>query len=132
MEHELRRLGREDFRFHSDEDLERCLEMLEDIRRQSIYTHPASECSTECRLRGKYGTLGLLHYAFIMRVLVIGMLIFFITGCGNLWVTDGIWKLSYPHCMYQMKVKYTWTLQNCGGQPLQEFWTCTVGMHAVI
>ena len=26
------------------------------------------------------------------------------TGCGKLWVTDGIWSLSYPHCMYKMKV----------------------------
>ena len=51
VEHVLRRLGREEFRFHSDEDLEKCLEMMEGIRRQSVYPHPASECSTECRLR---------------------------------------------------------------------------------
>ena len=52
VEHELRRLGREEFRFHNDEDLEKCLEMIEGIRHQSVYPHPASECSRECRLRG--------------------------------------------------------------------------------
>ena len=54
VEHELRRLGKEDFRFHGDEDLDKCMEMIEDIRRQSIYPHPAAECSTECRLIGLY------------------------------------------------------------------------------
>ena len=25
-------------------------------------------------------------------------------GCGTLWVTDGIWKLVFPHCMHRLKV----------------------------
>ena len=52
VEHELRRIGREDYRFHKDEDVEKCMEMIDGIRRQTIYPHPASECSEECRLRG--------------------------------------------------------------------------------
>ena len=26
------------------------------------------------------------------------------TGCGQLFVTDGIWKLNFPVCMYQVQV----------------------------
>ena len=26
------------------------------------------------------------------------------SGCGKLWVTDGIWKLTFPHCMFKVKV----------------------------
>ena len=29
VEHELRRLGRHEFQFHADEDLEKCMEMIE-------------------------------------------------------------------------------------------------------
>ncbi len=25
-------------------------------------------------------------------------------GCGHLWVTDGIWKTTFPHCMFKMEV----------------------------
>ena len=51
VEHELRRLGREDFRFKYDSDLERCMVMIEDIRRQGVYEHP--QCFQECKRRGK-------------------------------------------------------------------------------
>ena len=27
-----------------------------------------------------------------------------IIGCGTLWVTDGIWKLVFPHCVHRLKV----------------------------
>ena len=49
---ELRRLGREDFRFYAGKDLEMCMDMIEDIRRQFIYPYPESDCRTECKLRG--------------------------------------------------------------------------------
>jgi hypothetical protein len=26
------------------------------------------------------------------------------TGCGRLWVTDGIWKTVFPHCMFRVEV----------------------------
>ena len=51
---ELRRLAKEDFRFHADKDLETCMNMIEDIRRKSIYLHPESDCGEECKLRGIY------------------------------------------------------------------------------
>jgi len=28
----------------------------------------------------------------------------FLVGCGTLFVTDGIWKLNYPICMYKVPV----------------------------
>ena len=27
------------------------------------------------------------------------------TGCGKLWITDGIWKLTFPHCMFPTTMK---------------------------
>lgn len=31
---------------------------------------------------------------------------FYSLGCSQLWVTDGIWKLRFPHCMHRVKVTY--------------------------
>lgn len=30
------------------------------------------------------------------------------TGCGQLWVTDGIWKTVFPHCMFKVEVCLCW------------------------
>ena len=30
--------------------------------------------------------------------------ILFMKGCGRPWVTDGIWKLQFPHCMFRVQV----------------------------
>lgn len=27
-------------------------------------------------------------------------------GCGYLWVTDGIWKTVFPHCMFRVTVSH--------------------------
>lgn len=35
------------------------------------------------------------------------------TGCGRVWVTDGIWKLTFPHCMMQKKVIIQLTSYPC-------------------
>ena len=32
------------------------------------------------------------------------MLVSHLKGCGCLWVTDEIWKLTFPHCLYHMEV----------------------------
>lgn len=29
---------------------------------------------------------------------------FTVKGCGRLWVTDGIWKVAFPHCMFRVEV----------------------------
>ena len=50
----------------ANKDLETCMNMIEDIRRKSIYLHPESDCGEECKL--------------------------IINGCGKCWVTDGIWS----------------------------------------
>ena len=50
VEAELRRLGREDYRFRRDNDLEACMVMIEEICRQGVYEHP--QCYQECKMRG--------------------------------------------------------------------------------
>ena len=43
-------------------------------------------------------------------------------GCGKLFVTDGIWKLNYPICMYKVSVSVDGIKVNmpdcCPNQPL--------------
>ena len=41
MESELRRIGRIEYRMFKDSDRESCMEMIEEVRRQSIYPHEA-------------------------------------------------------------------------------------------
>ncbi len=52
LELELRRLGKVNYPFKADGDREKCFEMIEMIRRESIYDHPESECSPQCKKRG--------------------------------------------------------------------------------
>ena len=52
LESELRRIGKIDYRFHLDGDLEKCMEMVESVRRESLYPHPTSTCTEECKKRG--------------------------------------------------------------------------------
>ena len=51
MESELRRIGRIEYRMFKDSDRESCMEMIEEVRRQSIYPHEA--CSPECKQKGR-------------------------------------------------------------------------------
>ena len=53
VENELRRVNCIDYTFRSDSDREMCMEMIERVRRQNIYPHLPSDCTEECRLRGK-------------------------------------------------------------------------------
>ncbi len=50
VESELRRIGKIDFRLKRDEDREKCMEMIEERRRQVIYPHEM--CTMECQQRG--------------------------------------------------------------------------------
>ena len=55
MENELRRLEMtNEFAFKIDADIERCMEMIDTRRQTSIYHHPSSDCTTECKERGAY------------------------------------------------------------------------------
>ncbi|XP_064384365.1 uncharacterized protein LOC135333325 isoform X3 [Halichondria panicea] len=63
------------FTFKRDSDREETMEMIETIRSCSIYPHCETDCTAVCKKR----------------------------GCGTLWVTDGIWKLVFPHCMHRLK-----------------------------
>ena len=53
VENELRRVNCIDCTFRSDSDREMCMEMIEGVRRQNIYPHLPSDCTEECKLRGK-------------------------------------------------------------------------------
>lgn len=51
LEAELRRIEKE-YRFKKDSDREKCMEMIEEHRRQNLYPHNEIECSPECKARG--------------------------------------------------------------------------------
>ncbi|XP_022102484.1 uncharacterized protein LOC110985613 [Acanthaster planci] len=59
----------------TDGDREKLLERIESIRRQTIYDH--TNCHPKCEAK----------------------------GCGRVFVADGIWKLSFPHCMHRCENK---------------------------
>ena len=52
LEAELRRLGKENTPFFSDRDRENHMELVESLRKETIYPHPPSECSSDCKARG--------------------------------------------------------------------------------
>ena len=43
----------------------------------------------------------------LLQSFTITPILYIYIGCGILWVTDGIWKLNFPHCMHRVKVKYS-------------------------
>ena len=101
-----------DFTFRKDSDREAMMENIESIRSQTIYHH--HDCTPDCKQRGKLNNLGSKTSSTIVVVKIprcgesqnsiIYMMCFFAVGCGTLWVTDGIWKLTFPHCMHRVKV----------------------------
>ena len=52
LEAELRRIGLIDYRFRYDSDRETCMEMIEKMRRKTLYEHPPDDCVKECKKRG--------------------------------------------------------------------------------
>ena len=50
LENELRRIGRIEFRMLKDSDRDGCMEMIEELRRQTVYPH--GTCTPECKKRG--------------------------------------------------------------------------------
>ena len=49
---ELRRIDKVDYRFYKDNEKEKCMEMVEEVRRQSVYPHGTDICTDECKKRG--------------------------------------------------------------------------------
>ena len=86
------------FRFKTDSDREEVMRTIESIRATSIYPHPPEDCTPECKERGRLMQewYFCIYYCQFTHS----------TGCGTLWVTDGIWKLTFPHCMHSVKVCY--------------------------
>ena len=54
LENEIKRIGKETFLFTKDSDMEKCMEMVEEIRCSSIYEHEI--CTPDCRKRGQLVT----------------------------------------------------------------------------
>ena len=53
VENELRRVGMCDFKFKADIDYDRCMSVIDELRRESIYPHPPSDWTDDCKKRGK-------------------------------------------------------------------------------
>ena len=97
-----------DFTFRKDSDREALMEKTESIRSQTIYHH--HDCTPDCK---KVTNFGSKRSSTIVVVKIskcgesqniIIYMYFFAVGRGTLWVTDGIWKLTIPHCMHRVKV----------------------------
>ena len=41
-----------------------------------------------------------------MRVTLCNFMFNLYAGCGKLWVTDGVWKLAFPHCLYHVEASH--------------------------
>ena len=50
---ELRRIGYSGYVFRNDSDRELCIETIEKVRRDNIYSHLPGDCTRERKLRGK-------------------------------------------------------------------------------
>ncbi len=50
-------------------------------------------------------------YNYSSSCIAIAIIIYI--GCGTLWVTDGIWKLVFPHCMHRLKVNAQQLYKSC-------------------
>ena len=74
VESELRRIEKVDYRFYKYSDREQCMEMIEEIRRQSIYPHNKESCTDECKKRGddcaKLLIVGCLLYTCSIMIMV--------------------------------------------------------------
>ena len=64
VENELRRLElTTEFAFKTDADIDLCMEMIDRKRQTSIYHHPSSDCTPECKERGTGASLIFYNYS---------------------------------------------------------------------
>ena len=52
MENELRRIGMVSYKFNLDSDYEKCMAVIDEMRREHTYPHPPNDCTEKCRARG--------------------------------------------------------------------------------
>lgn len=52
LENELRRIERVEYTFKRDSDRETCMQMVEEVRRKTVYPHNVDDCTEECKKRG--------------------------------------------------------------------------------
>ena len=87
-----------DFTFRKDSDREAIMEKIESIRSQTIYHHHL--IIFFCQGSSTIAVIQMPRCGDSKNIIMY----FFVVGCGTLWVTDGIWKLTFPHCMHRVKV----------------------------
>ena len=99
-----------DFTFGKDVDSDReaLMEKIESISSQTSYHH--HDCIPDCKKVTNFGSKRSSTIVVVKTPRcgesqnIIIYMYSFAVGCGTLWVTDGIWKLTIPHCMHRVKV----------------------------
>ena len=51
LENELRRIGKIDYLFKRDSDREKCMEVVKEVSRASLYSHLDMDCTDDCKKR---------------------------------------------------------------------------------
>ena len=59
VEAELRERGWEEYLFASSSSREECMKKIDEERANSVYPHDESDCSEECKQRGKLYTINI-------------------------------------------------------------------------
>lgn len=65
VETELRRIKKIDYKFKHDSDRDECMEMIEEQRRERIYSHDLASCTSECKSRGQSNYLCTKHHTIL-------------------------------------------------------------------
>ena len=73
------------------------MEQIDKLRVQSMYHH---ECNKERKERGKFLANNWKQQCVELLTWLVEYL-----GCGQLFVTDGLWNLDYPVCIYKVPVE---------------------------
>ena len=61
VEAELRERGWEEYLFASSSSREECMKKIDEERANSVYPHDESDCSEECKQRGKLYTISIIR-----------------------------------------------------------------------
>ena len=89
VESELRRISRTDYCFKKDSDRDECMKMIEMERRCNNYLLTVQR-TAKGEVKNDEQCVCIIHCAVSL-------------GCGRPLVTDGIWNVSFPHCMFRVE-----------------------------
>ena len=86
LELELHRIKKIHYCFKKDSDREICMRMIEKYRRENLYPHPDSDCTTDCRARGELVTIYSYNYSSLTQLIKICSQFQDVENCGLLMV----------------------------------------------